>query len=136
MKEEDIKDVMVKSGGGHAPVHAKRLKPSHPLFQKLVPYRWNPSRHKGKRSITVVTSIYNWVAAGREIKEGEQIYHIDGNKLNDDIGNLIALTSQEKCRLIRFMQDYKNVPLPKGLIETYIELLRLNTKIKEGERNG
>ena len=131
MEEEYIKDVMVKSGGGHQPVHAKRLSNKHPLFQKLVPYRWNPSRHRGKRSITVVASVYNWIASGRELKEGEQVYHIDGNKLNDNIDNLVALTIQEKCKLIRFMQDYKKVNLPKGLIEAYIELLRLKTK---GER--
>ena len=135
MEDGDIRDVMVKSGGGHTPVHAKRIKASHPLFQKLIPHRWNPGRHAGKRSITVVTSVYNWIAAGRELKQGQHIYHIDGDKFNDDIDNLIALTVQEKCKLIKFMQNYKNVKLPKGLIETYIELLRLNTKITEGERN-
>lgn len=132
---ENIEDVMVKSGGGHEPIHAKRLKPEHPLFNKLIPYRWNPSRHVGKKSITVVTSIYNWIAAGREIKEGQQIYHLDGNKLNDSIDNLVALTVQEKCTLIGFIRNYKGIELPKGLVEAYIELLRLNTKIKEGEKN-
>ena len=131
--EDEIKDVMVKSGGGHELIPAKRLSVKHPLFQKLFPYRWNPGRHGGKKSITVVRSVFNWLMAGRKINKGEHIYHIDGNKHNDDIENLVALTVTEQCRLMGFMNKYKGVPLPKGLVETYIELLRLNTKREQND---
>lgn len=134
---EDIKDIMVKSGGGHEPIHAKRLKKTHPLFDKLFPYRWNPKRHNGARSITVVTSVYNWITSGREIKEGQRIYHIDGNNHNDNIDNLVALTSEEQCKLMAMLHNKKNkgVKFPKGLVETYIELIRLNIKLKGREND-
>ena len=125
----EVRDVMVRSGGGHKPIHAKHIPPEHPLFKKLFPYRWNPKRYVGKGAIRVTTSIYNWISAGKEIREGEHIYHLNGDSLDDNIDNLIALTEEEKCKVISVFKNWrngKNCRYPKELVEAYIVLIRLN----------
>lgn len=132
MDDSYVEDTMVQSGGGHNYIHAKRLTREHPLYEKFIDFRWNPSKYTGKRRLVVTTATYNWITSGREIKKGQRIYHLDGDNLNDDLDNLIALPVAEGMLLCSFLKklDYKKVN--PEIIDIYLRYIRL--KIKIGER--
>ena len=46
---------------------------------------------------------------GRELTEDEVVHHIDGNKLNNDISNLMVMTKRAHSKLHYMQGDYANM---------------------------
>jgi len=72
---------------GTITVRAKKNKP---------PYRFIKM---GENRNWVPYSKYLWMMAGRKLKVGEFIHHIDGNSLNDNLDNYMAVTKRGHSRI-------------------------------------
>lgn len=63
---------------------------------------------KTKRQHQIIMESY----IGRALKKGEVVHHLDGNKRNNDISNLMIMTKSEHAKL-----HYKDIDRSKAVIQ-------------------
>lgn len=131
--EKYIEDFMIRPGGSHKVgenrlVHGKRIWKKHPLFDKFYPYRCRKG-DSASRYIIVTKAVYNWIIAGNSLSKNECIIHLDGDRLNDDIENLEALSKKENLALNGFIATRRGLPVQ--FIKTYIKILKVRYRIGE-----
>lgn len=77
-------------------------------------------------------SQWNWEQVNPPLQQGEKLLHLDGNKQNDDIENLVVVTDAIICRLNRLNMITEDAEITRVCV-TRAKLLQ---KIKELENES
>jgi len=79
---------------------------------------------KDSKKLVHITQTEKYILK-RELKWGEEVHHIDGDKLNFDIKNLIVLSKEDHKKIERNLWEYKNIVIIHFLIilSSYILLV-------------